>query len=193
MWKRIFDGSVAKGTHGYLNSQKKYEIIRTVLYFGISAALFIAGYVTTKTKVNLLTIVAVLGCLPASKSAVQMIMYLRYKSLSKDAEDAISVHTSGLTQLYDMVFTSYEKNFSVGHMVVKGNTLVGYTEDGKFEDKLFRSHIDQILKKERIMNTTVRIFIDRNKYIERLEQLKDLDTDDAFTPVIVRTLKSVSL
>ena len=73
--KRLFTTAEVKGTEKYLDTQKKYELIRTLLYFGISASLFIGGYLQTKSKVNLLTVVAVLGCLPASKSAVSAIMF----------------------------------------------------------------------------------------------------------------------
>ena len=79
---RIFSTANYKGSRNYIDSQKKYEMIRTLLYFGISASLFLAGYFTTKTKVNVLTVVAVCGCLPASKSLVGTIMFLRYKSCS---------------------------------------------------------------------------------------------------------------
>ncbi len=191
--KRLFDADSYKGIRHYLDSQKKYEVIRTLIYFGISISLFIAGLVTTKTKVNLLTIIAILGCLPASKSAVQMIMYLRYRSLSAKACETIEKHSQGLTALYDLVFTSYEKNYPVGHLVIKGNTLVGYTEDKKFEEKLFYTHIDQILKKERITGTSIKIFSDLKKYTDRLEQLKELDAEETCTDSIVSTLKSVSL
>ena len=191
--KRLFNAGSFKGTKGYLDSQKKFEVIRTFAYFAISISLFIAGWVTTKTKVNLLTIVAVLGCLPASKSAVQMIMYLRYRSLSKEALEKIIGHTEGLTVLYDLVFTSYDKNYNVGHLVIKGNTLAGYTEDKKFAEKAFYTHIDQILKKDRITGVSVKIFSDAGKYTERLEQLKELAADESSTERIICTLKSVSL
>lgn len=190
---RMFSTDSFKGTRNYLNTQKKFEIIRTVIYFGISLSLFAAGWITTGSKMNLLTIVAVLGCLPACKSAVQMIMFLRYKSLSAQAAEEISSHCNGLSQLYDMIFTSYEKNFSIGHMTVKGNTIIGYTEDPKLEEKAFYRHIDQVLKTDRHMHTSVKIFTDIRKYAERLEQLKELDTEEANTEDIIRTLKSVVL
>ena len=58
--KRFFTTSQVKNTYGYINSQKKYELIRTIVYFGVSLSLFIAGYMATKSKMNLLTVVAVL-------------------------------------------------------------------------------------------------------------------------------------
>lgn len=191
--KRMFDCDSWKGTKGYLNSQKKYEVIRTVIYFGISLSLFIAGWVTVKTTANLLSIVAVLGCLPSSKSAVQMIMFLRYRSLSEAACREIEQYSGELTCLYDLVFTSYEKNYSVGHMVVKGNTLIGCTEDKKFDEKAFYTHIDQILKKDSIKGVSVKVFSDLKKYTERIAQLQEADVDESLNEAIVSTLKSVSL
>ena len=71
-FKRMFTTDAYRGTCGYLRTQKIYEILRTVLYFAISLSLFIAGWVSTGSRENLLTIVAVLGCLPACKSLVEM-------------------------------------------------------------------------------------------------------------------------
>ena len=82
-FKRMFSTDAYKGTSGYLRTQKNYEILRTVLYFAISLSLFIAGWVTTGSRENLLTIVAVLGCLPACKSLVEMFMFLRYKGCNR--------------------------------------------------------------------------------------------------------------
>ncbi len=58
---RIFSTAKAKGTEGYIRSQKKYEVIRTLLYFAVSLSLYVAGYIQTGQRANLLTIVAVLA------------------------------------------------------------------------------------------------------------------------------------
>ncbi len=190
---RLFTAESFKGTKNYLSSQKKYEVIRTLIYFGISVSLFAAGYITTKTRLNLLTVVAILGCLPASKSAVKMIMHLRYRSLSTTACDAIEAHCDGLSTLYDMVFTAYERNYAVGHMAIKGNTLIGYTEDPKFQEAAFYTHIEQIFKKDVINGISVKVFSDLKKYTRRLTELKELTTDEALEATVFSTLKSVSL
>ena len=54
-----------KGMPGYLNYKRKIEIIRTLAYFGIVIAILLLGYFQTGTKLNLLTVVAIVGCLPA--------------------------------------------------------------------------------------------------------------------------------
>lgn len=191
--KRLFSTSGAKGTENYLNTQKKYEIIRTILYFAISASLFIAGWVQTKSRVNLLTIVAVLGCLPASKSAVSAIMFLRFKSCSSENGAEIKKHSQGLSELFDCVFTSYKKNYKVSHLVVRGNTVCGFTEDEAFGESEFYKHINDILKLDGHKNITVKVFNNLSRYTERLEQMKTLEDDEAKTQAVIETLKSVML
>lgn len=191
--KRLFSGESYKGTYHYLDSQKKYEIARTVLFFAISLILFFAGWITTKTKMNLLTIVAVLGCLPASKSAVGMIMYLKYHSCSKAAAEEIAKNSENLEGLYDLVFTSYQKNYVISHLTVKGKTICGYTEDCNFDEPAFYKHIEMILKNDGFYNITVKIFTNLKKYTDRLQQMKTLENDTSCTNGILSTLKNVSL
>lgn len=191
--KRLFSTEQVKGTRNYLNTQKKYEVLRTVLYFGISLSLFAAGYIQTGSRGNLLTIVAVLGCLPASKSAVGAVMFLRFHSCGARAAAEIELHSQGLRCLYDMVFTSYKKNYVIGHLAVCGNTVCGFAEDGKFPENEFYRHIGDILKMDGHKNVTVKIFTNLPRYTERLEQMKALDADGTVTDAVVATLKSVAL
>ncbi len=190
---RIFSSAGYKGSRDYLRIQKRYEILRTVLYFGISLSLFAAGYITTGDRLNLLTVVAVLGCLPASKSAVNMIMFLRYKGLSQEAAAQLADAEGDLVCLYDMVFTSYAHTFVVGHMVIKGNTICGYSESKDFPEKEFQTHLDSLLRAENYKNVSIKIFTDLGKYTERLKQLRGLETEESNTAGIVQTLKSIVL
>ncbi len=190
---RIFSAEKYKGTKDYINTQKKFEIIRTLLYFAISVSLFAAGYIQTGRKTNLLTVVAVLGCLPASKSAVNAIMFLRFKSCGEEAAAGIEKHCQGLHTLYDMVFTSYQKNYVVSHLAVRGNTVCGYSEKPDFPENDFYKHIDNILKMDGLKDVTVKIFTDLKKYTDRLEQMKELETDESRSETIAGTLKSVVL
>lgn len=191
--KRLFTTADVKGTKNYINSQKGYEIGRTVLYFAISISLFVAGYIQTGVRANLLSVVAVLGCLPASKSAVSAIMFCRFKGCSKEAAEVITQHSQGLACLYDNVFTSYKKNFVVSHLTVRGNTICGFTEDKAFAENEFYKHIGDILKLDGHKDITVKIFTDLTKYTARMAQLKELEAGDATTGAVIATLKSVSL
>lgn len=191
--KRLFTTYGAKGTENYLSTQKKYEVARTLIYFGLSAALFIAGYLQTKSRLNLLTVAAVLGCLPASKSAVAAIMFLRFKSCAPECAEKIKGHSQGLAVLYDCVFTSYKINFRISHLAVRGNTVCGFSEDPDFQENDFYKHIGDILKLDGHKEATVKIFVSLPKYTERLEQMKALEEDESKTSAVIETLKSVML
>lgn len=190
---RLFIYDDYKGTKDYLKTQSRYELARTILYFGISASLFIAGIIATGDRMNLLTVAAVLGCLPACKSAIDTYMFLRYKGCSAENAELISAHMDGLCGLYDRVFTSYSTNYQIAHITIKGNTLCGFTEDAKFDENAFNEHISILLQKDGFKDVSVKIFKDINKYTSRLEQLKALDTNDKNTAGIINTLNNVSL
>ena len=190
---RMFSNDNYKGQRNYLNTQKHYEIMRTALYFAISLSLFVAGWLHTGSRENLLTIVAVLGCLPACKSMVDMIMYLRFKSCPKEAADIITAHENSLDCLFDVVFTSYDKNYAIDHLTVRGNTLCGYTQASSFSEQDFYKHLDAMLKKDGFKDCTIKIFKDIKKYTDRMEQLKELSGDANITAGIIATIKSISL
>ena len=116
-----------KGTPGYLDYKKKVEIIRTVIYFGIVAAVFFLGYFQTGTRLNLLTVIAILGWSSGRKS-----------SRGSDSKISIPFHRTGyaeeienktkhLTVCYDMVITSEDKIMPVDCIVISGGNIFGYT------------------------------------------------------------------
>ena len=190
---RIFSGEAYKGTKGYLKTQKVYEILRTVLYFGISLSLFAGGYLTTGTRLNLLTIVAILGCLPASKSAVSAVMFCRFKGLDEESAAQIEPHTGSLLTLYDMVFTGYEKNFVVEHMAVRGSQVRGYASAKDFDRQAFLRHMEPLLKADSFSHVNIKISLDKKQYIRHLEELQTMEDDPELSAGIAATLKSVSL
>lgn len=163
---------IQKGQFGYMKAQKKREIIKTILFFGISLAIFAMGIWSTGSKKNLLSIVAILGMLPASKSAVSMIMYLRVKECSKEIYEKIKPHTEGLTVLYELVLTTYEQTFPISSLAVCGNNIVGFAER-KCDVNAAAKHIEEMLKQNSYKKETVKIFDNLEKYLNRLDQLSE--------------------
>lgn len=168
---------ISKGSYGYIANHRRVAAVRTLLFFGISIGLYLMGYVTTGNNRNLLTIVAVLGCLPACKSLVNFIVFIRASGCSEALKDRVCIFDGQLTAFYDMYFTSYQKNFAVSHMVLKGNILCGVTESAGCDCSRAEKHLDQMLLQEGIKNITVKIYSDTDKYIDRLSQIANLNTD----------------
>lgn len=162
-----------KGTYGYLHTKRNLAIIRTVVFFAIPLAIFIAGYVTTGSRETLLTVAAVLGCLPACKSLVNMIILFRAKGCSQKAFDRIQPLEGHLTGMYDMYFTSYQKNFAISHMVVEDRIILAYTEDEKLDQNAFKEHLSAMLKQGGVKGMAIAVSGDLNKYCEQLKNLND--------------------
>lgn len=184
---------VHKGTFGYLNYKKKTSAIMTIGMFALSLAIFIMGYITTKTNANYLTVVAVLGCLPASKCAVSMIMFLKAKGCTNEDRDEIEKAIGTLDGFYDLYFTGYSKNFPTNHLVVTKNAILAYSTDKKILEKDFNEHMKDVLNKERIHDITVKLFLDRDKYVNRLQELNQSEADTSARKDMVSMLFNVSL
>ncbi len=166
---------VPKGCFGYIQRKHILEVIKTIIYFSVSISLYFAGIEATGNNRNLLTIVAVLGCLPASKSMVSMIMFLKYRGCPEEVWEKLGSGHKNLYTLYDMVFTSYDKNFEIDHMAINDKVICAYSGKEKLDEKACEKHLSDMLSQNGYKNITVKIFKDISKYEKRLEQLEELD------------------
>lgn len=165
---------VLKGTPGYLDYKKKVEIIRTVIYFGIVVAVFLLGYFQTGTRLNLLTVVAVLGCLPSAKALVGVITRLPYKSIEPETAEDIASRTSHLTVCYDMIITSEERIMPTDCIVISGHNIFGYTHYKKVKVNELANHIKNILNANHYEGISVRILNEYKPFITRAEGLDNI-------------------
>lgn len=191
---------IKKGQLGYLTAQKKSTTIRTAVLFGISLAIYAIGYLTTKSNANYLTIVAVLGLLPACRSGVNCIMMYRAKGCTLENKEIISSHEGKLPVLYDLYLTSYEKNFEINHMAFENGALVGFSANEKCDALACEKHIRSMCIKNGIKDVTIKIFKDLNKYCTRLDQLsaiyKEAENTEETTEkreVLYALIKAISL
>lgn len=165
---------VAKGNPGYIKNRKRKVILKTVLQFGIVVALLVLGIMETKSRLNLLTLVAVLGCLPASKSLVEVIMLFPHRSINQSVSDEIQEKTSELTVAYDLVFTSEKHIMPVDCVVISDNTICGYTSSEKTDTVFAAKHIKQILYANQFTNVSVKIFDNYTAFVTRAEGMNNI-------------------
>ena len=163
--------------------------------FGISLAIYLAGYLTVHSNKNLLTIVAVLGCLPASKSAVSMIMFLRAKGCSEALKAKIDRLSLTLSQRYDLYLTSYQKNFQISHIVMKNHNLIGITESDRFDENACYEHLKDMFSRNGYKDITVKIFSDPEKYLERIGSLQqsEMEEKEHLQEEVLHLLENLSL
>ncbi len=167
-WFRIRK-KVKKGKPGYLEYKLQMEILRTVLYFAIVAALFWLGYSQTNSNKNLLTIVAVVGCLPASKALVGVITRLPYRSIEKKMAREIREKSPGLTMVYDLVLTSKEKIMPVGCVAISGNKVFGYAPSDKVDLDYAAKFVRQMLSQNEFRKVDVRLVHQYGDFLAKVE------------------------
>lgn len=163
---------IIKGDAGYIAKRKKQVICKTIFEFGIVAALLILGITQTGDRMNVLTIVAILGCLPASKALVEVIMISPHRSIANDKVHDVEAKANSLTKVYDMVFTSEKKVMPIECIVIADHTICGYTSSTKLDVAETEKHLKQYTK------ASVKIYKDYNKFLSRAEDMNHMESSD---------------
>lgn len=165
---------IKKGYPGYIRARKIRLLLLTLLEFAIVAALLILGYVQTGTKLNLLTVVAILGCLPACKVLVGLITLLPYRTADPEKAAEIRSKADLLTTAFDLVITSREKIMPVEAFVISENTVCGYAPNKKTDPESTAAYIKSILEGNRLTKITVKIFPDYKPFLARAEAMNSI-------------------
>ena len=160
-----------KGDYGYYSYEKKRRAAIVAFLFGICLLIFFTGLIRTGTRRNILTLVAVLGVLPAAKWATSLIMVLLQKNIDPKVYETTEQIAKDLVHGYELCVTAYEGRLSLDAVVVCGNCIAAYSssEKGKFE--FMETHIRKILHENGFGNPTLKIFRKFDAYKERIQQL----------------------
>ncbi len=184
-----------KGQYGYLNYQKKIEVLKTIFLFACSIFILIVGIFSTGTKSNLLTVVAILGMLPASKSAVGMIMFLRFHSGNQKIYEETKQYAKKLPMNYDFVFTTTQKAYQISSIACYANTLCGYAENPKTDCTALEAYLSETLSKNGFKSASIKLFDDFETYKNRLATMNEnlADHEDNNSDAIFNLLQAISL
>ena len=137
---------VKKGDYGYIRYEKKKRLLTTVVLFLIPLAAFLAAFLITGTKKNIITVIAMVGCLPACRALVNMIMMWLQKPMDAKVYKKIQAHEGELEVTYETYLTTYEKSVFVESFAVCGNKVIGYTSHMDGSTQFIEDHVRGILK-----------------------------------------------
>lgn len=165
---------IEKGQPGYIKARKLRYLMLAVAEFAVVIAIFVLGYIQTGTKMNLFTVAAVVGCLPASKMLVEFITMAPHKSIDTDIYRELEEKAGLLTRVYDLIITSTEKVMPVEAIVVSGHVVCGYTSSPKTDETALSRHIKAILKDNHYDKMTVKIFRDYSAFLARVEGMNNI-------------------
>lgn len=162
---------VKKGNYGYIRYERKKRLLVTLVMFAIPLMIYVTGYIQTKTRLNLFTFVAILGCLPASRSMVGLIMIFMQKPVKKDVYEQEREAAGSLRTGYEMIFTAYEHTTLVTALAVCGPHVVCHTQDEKADAAKLEKHISKLLMANGFSDAQVKVLKEEKKYLQRVADL----------------------
>lgn len=169
---------IHKGEAGYIKCRKKRLLIETIIEFGIIIGLLVVGYVQTKTRLNMLSVAAVLGCLPACRTLVNLIMLFPHKSIKEEIKQEIAEKAPKLHVIYDLIVTSEKKAMAIDAFVISENTICGYTSNPLVNKGYCADFIKAILQQNGIEKVTVKVFRDYVAFLTRAEGMNSIASID---------------
>ena len=152
-----------KGQPGYVKARKQKYLLGAVVEFAIVIAIFVTGYIQTGSRLNLLTVVAVVGCLPAAKMLVEFITMAPYKSIEEAKYQELEEKAPLILKAYDMIITSSQKIMPLDAVVVSGHIVCGYASNPKTDETELACH-----------KMTVKIFHDYTAFLARAEGMNNM-------------------
>lgn len=161
-----------KGDIRYLDWQKKYTALRTSVYFLIVIAVFLAGLITTKTRNNVLTVVAILGVLPASKSFVNTLMYIRFKGVDEQFHQAMQPFEEHMHIFYNMLVSSKDKINFINCIAIFDHSVYLFSTEDKTDAREFEKYMKNILSNHGKGNVNVKLYKSQKEFLNRLSALK---------------------
>ena len=204
MKKRRF---TLKGDRGYFKSEKKKRLLVFLALLCLPLLIYFIGWAVNHTNATIITVLAIVGVLPACRALVGVIMIMPRQEMPESDYEAIQQHVGSLTMGYELYMTEYEKNTPVEAVAIAGNTIVGLVRSPKADLRFGEKHITNILRQNGIPSH-VTLMSDMKKFLERLDSMDehraslregvrytpdsrypDLDIED----LILNTLLAISL
>ncbi|MGN0335010.1 MAG: hypothetical protein ACI4DV_05010 [Lachnospiraceae bacterium] len=168
---------IAKGNYGYTLSHRKFQGLKTLSFALAALAVFLLGLLVTKSYQNLLTVVAMVGALPTAKELIGFIMSFQRKPVSEEVYLKVKDTAKDLETIYELNFTTYEKNYPVEAVVVCGREVVGYTADKACDTKTLEKHLAKLLNANDYKEN-VKIFKDLKPFLDRVRDLERKEKED---------------
>ncbi len=170
--------SIQKGEPGYIKAQKTKFLVWAIAEFGIVIALVVLGYMQTGSRLNLFTVVAVVGCLPAAKMLVELIALWPHQSIEPKIYREIEKKAPLLTKAYDLVITGNEKVMPVDAFVISGHTVCGFAKSPRTDEAKLSAYLKEMLKNNHVEKVTVKVFHDYTAFLARAEGMNNIMTVD---------------
>ncbi len=119
----------------YIRKQKIFQSCVLLAFIAAAVGLFLIGFLITKTRANIFTVLAILTALPAAKRVIALVVMLPRRSVERERYDRMkSAVSPDEALLTDYVFTSADKVMSLDFVIIGGQTVTGVCPGGHAAD-----------------------------------------------------------
>lgn len=168
---------LGKGTYGYLNRNKVNAWKKAALMLSVPIIIFLAAWIINGTRMNVMTVVAICGCLPGCNQVVHAIVASRYHSIDRELYEETERVRGDRLAVYENVLTTYEKTYYVDCLVISGRDVAGYSSDEKIDAAKAAEHIRTILRSNSYKQN-VKIFTEKKAFLERVKTLAEHEPEE---------------
>ena len=163
-----------RGKPGYINSLKKKYLMISLIEFAVVAAIFALGYFQTGSRLNLFTVVAILGCLPACKNLVEFIVVVPHKGIEISKYEEIEEKAPLVMKVYDLVVAGQAKLMQLDVVVFSGSSVIGYASSEKTDEAKLSEYLKKLIASNGYDKVTVKIFHDYTAFLARAEGMNSI-------------------
>ncbi len=186
---------IKKGDYGYIKSEKKKRLLRTVGYFIIPVGIFFLGYFLNKgDRMNIYSIIAAVGCIPGCISAVTMIAMWARKPMSEELYKEIDAINGIQTMAYELYITTQECSLFLDAVLFSGNAVTAYCdrEVKKQDINAIQLHVKKALRLEKLEDnfrildiSNKKQFMDRIKSGRGSYKMRDHSNEEKMKEIIL--------
>ena len=166
-----------KGTYGYMDRFKIQEWKKAAVMLAVPILVFLIGWAVMKTRLQIVTVIAIVGCLPGCNQVVHAILASKYHSMDRTLYEEVEAARGDRMALYENVFTTYDKNFAVDSIIISGREVLGYSSEEKTDTKAAENHLTAILK-QNSYKQNVKIMKDKKAYLTRVKELASREPEE---------------
>jgi len=163
-----------RGKPGYINSLKKKYLIISLVEFAVVAAIFALGFFQTGSRLNLFTVVAILGCLPACKNLVEFIVVVPHKGIEIAKYEELEEKAPLVMKVYDLVVAGQAKLMQLDVVAISGSTVCGYASSDKTDEAKLSEYLKKLIASNGYDKITVKIFHDYKAFLARAEGMNSI-------------------
>ena len=177
---------------GYIKKKKKVDFIWLLACVVVAIGIFLTGYLWTKTRANVFTVLAVLMVLPAAKRVVALVVMVPRKSVEKERYERVKEAAGACTILADYVFTSTDKIMHLDLVIIKNGNVLGLVAPSKQDVEYMKKYLaDSVRKSDASFH--VKVVDSEEKLLKELGRLTQIQVSPEKEEKVVTYLRTLAV